>query len=75
MRFSLRDGIANHILEVLNELDLDLDKLIAQSYDCVNNMSGEFNGVRAKINEKLRRDTKYIPCSSHRSNTVVKHAS
>ncbi|CAM4949812.1 unnamed protein product [Rotaria socialis] len=69
------DGIANHILEVLNELDLDLDKLIAQSYDCANNMSGEFNGVRAKINEKLRRDTKYIPCSSHRSNTVVKHAS
>ncbi|CAF1161390.1 unnamed protein product, partial [Rotaria magnacalcarata] len=69
------DGVANHILEVLNELDLDLDRLIAQSYDCANNMSGEFNGVRAKINEKLRRDTKYIPCSSHRSNTVVKHAS
>ncbi|CAM4937796.1 unnamed protein product [Rotaria socialis] len=69
------DGIANHILEVLNELHLDIDKLIAQSYDCASNMSGEFNGVRAKINEKLQRDIKYIPCSSHRSNTAVKHAS
>jgi hypothetical protein len=69
------DGIANHILEVLNELELDTNKLICQSYDCANNMSGEYNGVQAKINEKLKREIKYIPCSSHRSNTVVKHSS
>jgi len=69
----LGDGIANHILEVLNELELETNKLISQSYDCANNMSGEMNGVRAKISEKLQRDIKYIPCSSHRSNTVVKH--
>jgi hypothetical protein len=71
----LGNGIANHILEVLNELELDTNKLIAQSYDCANNMCGEMNGVRAKLSEKLQRDIKYIPCSSHRSNTVVKHAS
>ncbi len=60
---------------MLNELELDTKKLIAQSYDCANNMCGESNGVRAKLSEKLQRDIKYIPCSSHRSNTVVKHAS
>jgi hypothetical protein len=69
----LGDAIANHILEVSNELELDTNKLVAQSYDCTNNMCGETNGVRAKISEKLQRDIKYIPCSSHRSNTVVKH--
>ena len=63
------------MLEVLNELELDTTKLIAQSYDCANNMCGVFNGVQAKISEKLKRDVRYIPCSSHRSNTVVKHAS
>ncbi len=36
-------------------------------------MCGEANGVRARISEKLQRDIKYIPCSSRRSNTVVKH--
>jgi hypothetical protein len=71
----LEDAIANHLLEILNELELDTNKLIAQSYDCVNNMCGEENGVRAKISEKLKRNVKYIPCSFHRSNTVVKHAS
>ncbi|CAF4027517.1 unnamed protein product [Adineta steineri] len=75
VHFKTGDGIANHILEVLNELELDTTKLIAQSYDCANNMSGEFNGVQTKISEKLQRHVRYIPCSSHRSNTVVKHAS
>ncbi|CAF4619837.1 unnamed protein product, partial [Rotaria sp. Silwood2] len=74
-RYFLGDGIANHLLEVLNELELDTKKLIAQSYDCANNMCGQMNGVQAKISEKLHRDVKYIPCSSHRSNTVVKHSS
>lgn len=63
------------MLEVLNELELDTTKLIAQSYDCANNMCGQMNGVQAKISDKLHREIKYIPCSSHRSNTVVKHSS
>ena len=46
------DGIAYHILEALNELELDATKLIAQSYDCANTMCGTFNGVQAKISEK-----------------------
>ncbi|CAF4097276.1 unnamed protein product [Rotaria sordida] len=54
----LGDAIANHILEVLNELELDTTKLIAQSYDCANNMCGEFNGVQAKISEKLKRNVR-----------------
>ncbi len=63
------------MLEVLNELELDTNKLISQSYDFAKNMSGEFNGVQAKLCDKLQRDIKYILCSSHRSNTVVKHSS
>jgi len=63
------------LLEVLNELELDTNKLISQSYDFAKNMSGEFNGVQEKICDKLQRAIKYIPCSSHRSNTVVKHSS
>ncbi|CAF1556600.1 unnamed protein product, partial [Didymodactylos carnosus] len=68
------DGLANHILEVLNELDLNPEHLIAQSYDFAGNMSGRFNGVQAKISEKLQKDIIYTPCSAHRSNTELKHA-
>ncbi|CAF1686824.1 unnamed protein product, partial [Didymodactylos carnosus] len=48
MNHTCNDGIANHILEVLNELQLDPDRLVAQSYDYANNMSGQLNGVQAK---------------------------
>ncbi len=42
-------------------MELDINRLVAQSYDCANNMCGETNGVRAKISRKLPREIKYIP--------------
>jgi hypothetical protein len=37
-------------------------------------MSGIFNGVQAKVQEKLSRQVPYIPCQAHRSNTVIEHS-
>ena len=44
-----------------------------QSYDCAAAMSGKFNGVQRKLQDKLDRTVPYIPCLAHRTNTAVEH--
>ncbi|CAF1212614.1 unnamed protein product [Didymodactylos carnosus] len=67
-------GLSKAIINELNDLELDCERLISQSYDYANNMSGRWNGVQAKLSEHLGRNIIYIPCQAHRSNTVIKHS-
>ena len=45
-----------------------------QSYDYAAAMSGKFNGVQRKLQDKLDRTVSYIPCLAHRTNTAVEHS-
>jgi hypothetical protein len=42
-------GTAKQIIDILNKHSLCTDNLIFQSYDYVSNMSGQFNGTQAKL--------------------------
>ncbi len=68
------DGGATEIIESLTEQGLDLDELCFQSYDYTASMSGRFNGVKKKLQDKLGKSVPYIPCLAHRSNTVIEHS-
>ena len=37
-------------------------------------MSGQYNGMLAKVSQLLGREVPYIPCQGHRSNTINEHA-
>ena len=37
-------------------------------------MSGQFNEVHKKIQDKLGRRILYMPCSTHHSNTLIEHS-
>ena len=37
-------------------------------------MSGQYNGMQAKVSQLLGREVPYIPCQGHRSNTINEHA-
>ena len=65
------EGGATEIIESLTEQGLDLDVLCFQSYDYTASMSGRFNGVQKKLQDKLGKSVPYIPCLAHRSNTVI----
>ena len=68
------EGGAIEIIESLTEQGLDLDELCFQSYDYTASMSGRFNGVQKKLQDKLGKSVPYIPCLAHRSNTVIQHS-
>lgn len=59
-------------LETVNTLDTA--QLVSQSYDFASNMSGVYNGAQQKLQEIVGHGVPYMPCLSHRSNTVVEHA-
>ncbi|KAF0742945.1 zinc finger MYM-type protein 1-like [Aphis craccivora] len=54
-------GMANKILETLRINNLDLQNLVFQSYDFVNNMSGQFNGAQQKITGATWTTKRYGP--------------
>ena len=68
------EGGATEIIESLTEQGLDLDELCFQSYNYTASMSGRFNGVQKKLQDKLGKSVPYIPCLAHRSNTVIEHS-
>ena len=45
--YKLYESLSTSICEILEKLDVDLMRFIAQCYDCASFMSGEFNGVQA----------------------------
>nr|XP_047131599.1 zinc finger MYM-type protein 1-like [Hydra vulgaris] len=68
------DGIADLIISIINNLQLDVNSVVFQGYDYASSMSSNIKGVHAKISEKLKRVVPYIPCQAHRTNTFVEHA-
>lgn len=65
---------AEEIVQVLRNNTLNTDQLVSQSYDFASNMSGEYNGAQKKLQDIVGHSVPYMPCLSHRSNTVVEHA-
>lgn len=68
------ETIARHILEVLEQNGLDVNKLRAQGYDGAANMSGKFRGVQAIIRETAPYAS-YVHCKSHQLNLALVHSS
>ncbi|KAL4091808.1 hypothetical protein QTP88_026437 [Uroleucon formosanum] len=67
-------GTAKQIIEILTQHSLGTDNLVFQSYDYASNMSGQFNGIQAKLSELVGHSVFYIPCQVHRMNTFLEHA-
>ena len=68
------EGGATEIVPSLTKHGMNLDELCFQSYDYTASMSGRFNGVQKKLQDKLGKSIPYIPCLGHRSNTVIEHS-
>jgi hypothetical protein len=68
------EGGATEIVPSLTKHGMNLDELCFQSYDYTASMSGRFNGVQKKLQDKLGKSIPYIPCLAHRSNTVIEHS-
>ena len=68
------EGGATEIIETLLKHGTSTDNLCFQSYDYTAAMSGKFNGVQRKLQDKLGKSVPYIPCLAHRTNTAVEHS-
>lgn len=66
-------GIAEVILKSLENLEINVSKMVGQGYDGAAAMSGEFNGVQAAIKEKYPAAV-YVHCASHSLNLALCHA-
>ena len=64
------EDLADVILKVLKDHDLDINKLRGQGYDGASNMSGKLQVVQAKIKEK-QPYAEYTHCWSHVLNLTV----
>jgi len=65
-------AVSGLVVKELQEFDC-LNKLIAQTYDGAAVMSGELNGVQAKVKEHAP-DAIFIHCYAHRLNLVLSQA-
>ena len=68
------EGGPTEIIDTLNNLQVNTNGMCYQSYDYAVAMSGKFNGVQRKLQDKLDRTVPYIPCLAHRTNTTVEHS-
>lgn len=64
------DSLSRIVLEVIQTLGLQLDKLRGQTYDGAANMAGQYNGVQAKIREKQPLAL-FVHCMAHCTNLVT----
>jgi hypothetical protein len=55
----------------LKKFHINTDMLVAQCYDGAANMSGQYGGLQAKINEICDNRAVYIHCYAHALNLVV----
>jgi len=63
-------SLSVEMTKCLERAGVDMKSIIGQSYDGASNMSGRYNGVRAKI-EELQPKALYVWCKGHRLNLVV----
>ena len=68
------EGGETEIIDTLDNLQVSTDGMCFQSHDYAAAMSGKFNGVQRKLQDKLDRTVPYIPCLAHRTNTTVGHS-
>ncbi|XP_060864369.1 52 kDa repressor of the inhibitor of the protein kinase-like [Metopolophium dirhodum] len=66
--------LADTIIQILKEKNLDLALLRGQGYDGAANMSGAFKGVQSRI-ASLQPLAFYTHCANHRLNLVLSKAS
>ncbi|XP_053556836.1 zinc finger MYM-type protein 1-like [Bombina bombina] len=65
-------AIANYVFGVLEKYNC-LQKLVSQTYDGAAVMASDFNGVQAKIKEKVPEAT-FFHCYAHKLNLVLSHS-
>jgi len=63
-------SLAQEIVKLIQENNLDINKCIAQCYDGASVMSGVYSGVQQKINEIVPHAV-YIHCYAHRLNLCL----
>ena len=61
------------IKDIFIRLDLPIERLQGYCFDGAANMSGQFNGVRAKLKD-LCADSLYIHCSNHALDLILQEA-
>lgn len=68
------ESISELLLEALDSAGVNIDKMRGQGYDGTGNMSGLFNGVQARIKERVPTAS-YVHCKSHQLNLAIVHSS
>ena len=63
--------LCEKVLSTLNIHNLSTGMIVGQSYDGASNMSGQYGGLQAKINETTDNRAIYIHCYAHALNLVV----
>lgn len=66
-------SLANALLSLLDEFEIDIAHCRGQSYDNASNMSGIYNGMQAIISAKNSLAV-YVPCAGHSLNLAGKSA-
>ena len=61
--------LATNVVKFLQEHNINIGNARGQSFDNASNMSGKYNGMRAKISE-LNPLAIFIPCAAHSLNLV-----
>ena len=62
-------SLADCVVKMTKDLELDLSNCRGQSYDDASNMSGKYNGLQAHL-KKINPLIHYVPCAAHSLNLV-----
>jgi hypothetical protein len=63
--------LCDKVVAILTEYDIGIDMLVGQCYDGASNMSGQYGGLQAKINDIAGGRAVYVHCYAHALNLVV----
>uniref|UniRef100_A0A8C1QLR1 TTF-type domain-containing protein n=1 Tax=Cyprinus carpio TaxID=7962 RepID=A0A8C1QLR1_CYPCA len=63
------ESLADCVVKMINDLELDLSNCRGQSYDNASNMSGKYNGLQAHLKKRIPL-IHYVPCAAHSLNLV-----
>ena len=63
--------LCDKVVMTLKEFNISTDMIVGQCYDGVSNMSGQYGGLQAKVNEIAGNKAVYIHCYAHALNLVV----
>lgn len=62
-------SLADTVVKMTKDLQVDLSNCRGQSYDNASNMSGKYNGLQAHL-KKINPLIHYVPCAAHSLNLV-----